>query len=259
MSVDGFAVTPAGSAESAIVTGAAKLLLPLTDTEICCPTAPVVRVTAVGARPMLKPGKGAASTLMAMVALWVSRPEVPARVTVEDPAAAPGLAVKLRSCAASVLTLSWVGETVIPAERLEAVTATGEAKPLAPRMVTDICPGAPPGVSVSTAGEAATEKSARVVGELAVPDPQPPIPGTKQALANVRRSPPLSAVDDLGLKLERCFRLQLRMPMPSPRPARSLVVSALLFGNNASFGAQLLRPSLVRFATVLEYAEAVCS
>ena len=86
----------------------------------------------------------AAVVVRAMVAVWLSLPEVPVKVTVADPAAALP-AVKVIFCAAPGVNVSVAGFAVTPAGRPLSATAMGAENPFMALAVTVTdCPADPP-------------------------------------------------------------------------------------------------------------------
>jgi hypothetical protein len=111
----------------------------------------------------------------AMVAVWLSLPEVPVRVTVAEPAVTALLAVRVTLCAVPAAKVSVAGFAVTPAGSPLRATVTGAANPFIALAVTLTgCPAAPP-LREAVAGETPREKSGEpLLADVLLP-PQPMI------------------------------------------------------------------------------------
>jgi hypothetical protein len=117
----------------------------------------------------------AAVVVSATVAVWLSLPEVPVKVTVAEPAVTALLAVKVMLCALPAVKLSVAGFAATPVGNPLSATVTGAENPFIALAVTLTgCPAAPP-VTEAVAGETPREKSAEALFEDALLPPQPVI------------------------------------------------------------------------------------
>jgi hypothetical protein len=124
------------------------------------PEPPVVMVNEVGDALSVKSGGGGAAEIVAaMVAEWLSAPEVPVRVSVALPATAVAAAVRVTFCAVPGDSVRVVGCAVTPVGSPVMTTAIVPVNPLAAVAFTLICCPVPSGTSVITAGVDARAKS----------------------------------------------------------------------------------------------------
>ena len=168
LSVDGFAVTPAGRPLIATATVPVNELMAVDEMLTWEPTAPGVSVRAVGDMVRLKSGGGA--TVSVTIVVRVSIPDVPVSINVAVPAAAVVAAVRAMVCAAPGVRVSIDGWALTPAGSPEIATATAPANPFVGDALTLICCAAPPGTRVTVVGAEARLKS--LTGSGLEPPPQ---------------------------------------------------------------------------------------
>lgn len=165
VSVNGCAVTPVGSPVIATATVLLKELTAVAVTLTWEPVAPAVRAREVGDAVKVKSGGGGGAEIVAaMVAEWLSVPEVPVSVRVALPATAVAAAVIVTFCAVPGVNVRVAGCAVTPVGSPVMATATMPVNPFAEVAFTLICCPAPPGTSVIDAGVGAREKSASDAG-----------------------------------------------------------------------------------------------
>ena len=105
-----------------------------------------------------KSGAERAVVVRAMVAVWLSLPEVPVKVTVADPAAALP-AVKVIFCAVPGVNVSVAGFAVTPAGRPLSATAIGAENPFMALVSHVTGSPADPPINEAVVGETLREKS----------------------------------------------------------------------------------------------------
>lgn len=163
--VDGCAVTPAGSPVIATATGLLKELTAVAVTLTWEPTAPAVRAAEVGDAVRVKSGGGGGAEIVAaMVAEWLSAPEVAVRVRVTLPATAVAAAVSAIFCAVPGTSVRVAGCAVMPVGSPVIARVTVPVNPFAGLAFTLICCPTPPGTSVMADGVGVREKSASDAG-----------------------------------------------------------------------------------------------
>ncbi len=139
-SVAGFAVTPVGSPLMATETVPLKEFIAVARTLTGEPVAPATIVSDVGETVSEKSGGGgAAETVNATVAEWLSFPDVPVSVTVALPVAAVVPAVSVTVCAAPGVNERVAGLAVTPVGNPLMATATVPVKPFNGTALTLIC------------------------------------------------------------------------------------------------------------------------
>jgi hypothetical protein len=129
------------------------------------PVAPTVRAREVGDAVRVKSGGGKGEEIVvAMMAEWLSAPEVPMRVSVALPATAVAAEVIVIFCAEPGVNVRVAGCAVTPVGSPVIATVTMPVNPFAEVAFTLICCPAPPGTSVIADGVGAREKSASDAG-----------------------------------------------------------------------------------------------
>jgi len=160
VSVAGLAVTPAGSPVIATVTVPLKEFIAVSRTLTGEPAAPETMVSDVGDTVSEKSGKSeGAEIVTAMVAEWLSVPDVPVRVTVGLPSVAAEEAVMVTFRAVPGVSESVAGLAVTPEGSPVIVSVTIPVKPFAATAFT--LTGCPilPATSATVVGVAVKEKS----------------------------------------------------------------------------------------------------
>ena len=158
--VEGLAVTPAGSPAMATETAPVKEFSAVALTCIEEPVEPATRLRDVGVMESEKSGGGgAAATVSATLAVWVSDPEIPVRVMALLPATAVDAAVRVTFCKAPGVRVKAAGLAVTPAGSPVTVTETVPVKEF--RAVALTCTAEPvaPAVKDSDVGATESEKS----------------------------------------------------------------------------------------------------
>jgi hypothetical protein len=164
-SVAGLAVTPAGRPLIATETVPVNEFSAVAVTLTWEPAAPGVSVSDAGDTASVKSGGGAGAEMVAAtVTEWLSIPDVPVRVNVALLAAALAAALIVTLCAVPGVKVSVAGCAVTPVGNPVIATFTSPAKPFAGTAFTLICCPAPPGASVTSAGEEVRLKSPSAVG-----------------------------------------------------------------------------------------------
>ncbi len=160
--VEGLAVTPVGNPVRATLTVPVKPFNAVAETWTAWPVAPDVRLSMVGemAREKSACGGGAATTVIATVAVCVRLPEVAVKVAVDVPAAAAAEAVKVRLAAVPAVNITGDGCAVTPAGKPEIATCTEPEKPFCGDASRDTDAGDPPALRLTEEGVALNEKSA---------------------------------------------------------------------------------------------------
>ena len=125
LSVDGVAVTPAGRAESEMLTVPVNPLAATAEIATCWPEVPVVSESVFGLAAREKLGVGAAVTLSVMLAMCESDPDVAVRMRVLELADAVAPAVSVTDWGIPGLSVKDAGFAETPAGRPERTTATG--------------------------------------------------------------------------------------------------------------------------------------
>ncbi len=160
VSVAGLAVTPEGSPVIATATVLLKEFTAVARTPTFEPVAPATTVRDFGDRVNEKSGGGGdAETVTATVAEWVSVPEVPVKVTVALPGAAPEAAVSVTLCAVPGVKESVAGLAVTPEGSPVMVTATGPLKEFTAVARTPAFEPVAPATTVRDVGDRVNEKS----------------------------------------------------------------------------------------------------
>jgi hypothetical protein len=157
-SVDGVAVTPAGSPLRETAIGSAK---PLTAAAVMVSVRaepPLCRGMELGAAVIVKSGTGAREIVRAAVAVWESGPAEAVTVTIVDVAAAESEAVRVNCANCPGVTERVEGVAVTPAGRPLSETLTGVAKPLTGAAVTVSDRAEPPLCRATAVGAAAIVK-----------------------------------------------------------------------------------------------------
>ncbi len=134
-------VTPVGSPLTVTVTVPVKPFAGVACNVICDPGAPstIVSLCGVTASEKSAGGGGGRAIVTATVAVWVSEPELPVRVSVPVPAWAEAPALKVTVCAAPGARLRVDGLAVTPAGSPVNVTVTTPVNPFTPVVETLIC------------------------------------------------------------------------------------------------------------------------
>jgi hypothetical protein len=137
-----------------------------------CPAAPAVRLRAAGVTASEKSGcagggGAGAATVMANDAVCVRLPDVAVNVAVEDPAAVPSGAVRVRVAAVPGVRVMGEGCAVTPAGKLVMVTGTLAENPFCAVASSDTVAGVPLAVKFTVAGVALSEKLGVVVAVAA--------------------------------------------------------------------------------------------
>jgi hypothetical protein len=154
------AVTPLGRPDADSVTALANAFCDVMVT-VLVPLAPCVTVTLLGDALTLKFGVAAAVTVSAIVVVADSAPDVPLIVTVDVPADALELAVRLNTLEPVVGFVP--NDAVTPVGKPEAASVTAPEKPPASATLIVLVPAAPPAVIETLFGDADSVKLGWVV------------------------------------------------------------------------------------------------
>jgi hypothetical protein len=122
-----------------------------------------VRLSDVGEMARVKSGcggGGAATTVIATVAVCVRLPEVAVKVAVDVPAAAAAEAVRVRLAAVPAVSVTVEGCAVTPAGKPEIATWTKPENPFCGDASKETVAADPPAVRLTEEGVALNEKSA---------------------------------------------------------------------------------------------------
>jgi hypothetical protein len=183
--VEGVAVTPAGSPLSETVTGSVKPFTAVVVTVKDRAEPPLCSETELGAAVMVKSGAGAAVIETAAVAVWEVELAEPVTVTVADDTGAAELAavsMNWPSCPGESETVE--GLAVTPVGRPLSETLTGLLNPFIAPAVTVSAWAVPPLCRATVAGAAAIVKSGNRAGPEDVPQPSTNV----SAASNARRA-----------------------------------------------------------------------